>query len=124
MDYWLLFFKLSSRREINRELSGMVVFENLQKIFPELSSIPHADTLARILENIDVNEIERTHILLIGQLIRNKKFKKLLISGCLPIAIDGTQKLYRDGELHDLRWLSRKVGNDEAGLNQQYVYIS
>src|SRR6185295_19365008 len=26
-------------------------------------------------------------------------------------------------ELHDLRWLSRKVGNDEAGSNQQYVYV-
>ena len=43
-------FRLSSRREINRELTGIIVFENLQKIFPELESIPHADTLARILE--------------------------------------------------------------------------
>jgi hypothetical protein len=125
MLYGLLafIFRLSSRREINRELSGMVVFENLKRIFPELESIPHADTLARLLEKINVNDIERTHIALINQLIRNKKFKKLLISGCLPVAIDGTQKLYRDGELHDLRWLSRKVGNEEAGLNQQYVYV-
>lgn len=60
---------------------------------------------------------------MIKQLIRNKKFKKLLISGCLPIAIDGTQKIYRDGELHDLRWLSRKVGSEKAGQMQQYVYI-
>jgi hypothetical protein len=116
-------FRLSSRREINRELTGMVVFENLQRVFPELQSIPHADTLARLLERININDIERTHIELINQLIRNKKFKKLLISGCLPVAIDGTQKLYRDGELHDLRWLSRKVGNEEAGLNQQYIYV-
>ncbi len=125
MLYGLLafIFRLSSRREINRELSGMVIFENLQKIFPELESIPHADTLSRVLEKINVRDIEKTHILLINKLIRNKKFKKLLISGCLPIAIDGTQKLYRDGELHDLRWLSRKVGNEEAGLNQQYVYV-
>jgi len=97
-------FRLSSRREINRELSGTIIFENLQKIFPELESIPHADTLARLLEKINVNDIEKTHMHLIYQLIRNKKFKKLLISGCLPVAIDGTQKLYRDGELHDLRW--------------------
>ena len=47
----------------------------------------------------------------------------ILISGCLPVAIDGTQKLYRDGELHDLRWLSRQVGNEESRLNQQYVYV-
>ena len=116
-------FRLSSRREMNRELSGAVIFENLQKLFPEWESIPHADTLARVLEKINVHDIEKTHMDLIYKLIRNKKFKKLLISGCLPIAIDGTQKLYRDGDLHDLRWLSRKVGNGESGLNQQYVYI-
>lgn len=59
-------FRLSSRREINRELTGRVIFENLKKIFPELESIPHADTLARVLEKINVNEIERAHILLIN----------------------------------------------------------
>ena len=116
-------FRLSSRREMNRDLTGAVIFNNLKKIFPELESIPHADTLARVLEKINVNDIERAHILLIYQLIRHKKFKKLLISGCLPIALDGTQKLYRDGELHDLRWLNRSVGNKEPKSNQQYVYI-
>jgi hypothetical protein len=116
-------FRLSSRREMNRELTSVVIFENLKKLFPEIESIPHADTIARVLEKIDVNEIERAHFLLINQLIRNKKFKKLLISDCLPIALDGTQKLYRDGELHDLRWLNRKVGNKETESNQQYVYI-
>ncbi len=46
MLYGLLafIFRLSSRREINPELSGMIVFENLKRIFPELESIPHADT--------------------------------------------------------------------------------
>jgi hypothetical protein len=116
-------FRLSSRREINRELTGIVIFENLKKLFPELDSIPHADTLARVLEKMDVNEIEKAHILLIYQLIRNKKFNKLLISNCLPVAFDGTQKLFRDGELHDLRWLHRKVGNKETESTQQYVYI-
>lgn len=116
-------FQISSRREMNRELSGAVIFENLQKLFPELESIPHADTLARVLEKMNVYEIERAHMRLIYELIRKKKFRKLLISGCLPIALDGTQKLYRDGELHDLRWLSRKVGNEASGLNQQYIYV-
>jgi DDE_Tnp_1-associated len=114
-------FRLGSRREMNRELTGVVIFDNLKKLFPELTSIPHADTLARVLKKINVAEIERTHILLINKLIRGKKFKKLLLSGCLPVALDGTQKLYRDGELHDLRWLDRKVGSKES--KQQYVYI-
>jgi hypothetical protein len=116
-------FRLKSRREMNRELTGPMIFENLQKLFPEIETIPHADTIARLLERININDIEKAHIALINKLIRNKKFKRLLISGCLPIAIDGTQKIYRDGELQDLYWLDRKVGSNESPSNQQYVYI-
>lgn len=115
-------FRLSSRREMNREMSGAVISHHLQKIFPDLDSIPHADTLARILEIINVNEIENAHIALIKQLIKGKKFKKLLIHGCLPITIDGCQKLYRNGLLHDSHWLQRTVGNDNNKMEQQYVY--
>ena len=50
-------FRLSSRREMNRELTGAVVNKNLKKIFPELDSIPHADTLARMLEHINLKKI-------------------------------------------------------------------
>ena len=67
-------FRLSSRREMNRELSGAVIFNNLQKLFPELESIPHADTLARLLEEINVSDVEKTHMHLIYQLIRKKIF--------------------------------------------------
>jgi hypothetical protein len=116
-------FRLKSRREMNRELTRPMIFENLQKLFPELESIPHADTIARLLERININDIEKAHIALINKLIRNKKFKRLLISGCLPIAIDGTQKLYRNGELQDLHWLDRKVGSKESPSSQQYVYV-
>jgi hypothetical protein len=63
-------FRLKSRREMNRELTGAAINFQLQKIFPELDSIPHADTLARLLENINVNEIENAHIALIKQLLR------------------------------------------------------
>lgn len=48
---------------MNRELSGIVIFENLEKIFPELES---TDTLARVLGKMNVNEIERTYIELIN----------------------------------------------------------
>jgi hypothetical protein len=115
-------FRLSSRREMNRELTGAAINHNLQKIFPELDSIPHADTLARLLEKINVNVIENAHIALIKQLINGKKFKKLLINGCLPITIDGCQKLFRNGLLHDSHWLQRTVGNDDNKIEQQYVY--
>jgi len=51
----------------------------LRKFFPELDSIPHADTIARLLERVNVREIEQVHINMIKRLIQNKKFKKLLI---------------------------------------------
>lgn len=125
MMYGLLafIFRLSSRREMNRELTGPVITEPLRKLFPELESIPHADTLARLLAHTDPKEIEAIHVRLVAQLIRKKKFKKLLINGCLPIAIDGTQKLVRDDLLQDDRWCERKKGNDpESKVKEQYLY--
>jgi hypothetical protein len=115
-------FRLSSRREMNRELTGAAINHHLQKIFPELDSIPHADTLARFLETAKITEIESAHIAMIKQLIMGKKFKKLLINGCLPITIDGCQKLFRNGLLHDSHWLQRTVGSNESKTEQQYVY--
>jgi hypothetical protein len=116
-------FRLSSRREMNRELTSAVVNKNLRKIFPELDSIPHADTLARLLENIGIKKIEEAHIALMKEQIHKKKFKNLLINGCIPISVDGAQKLFRDGILHDSHWLQRTVGKDETVTEQQYVYI-
>ena len=116
-------FRSSSRREMNRELTGPLIFEHLQKLFPELDSIPHADTLARLLEHINPKSIEASHISLIKDLISNKKFKKLLIQGCLPITVDGTQKLYRNGLSQDAKWCERKVGNPENNDKQQYIYV-
>jgi len=90
--------------------------------FPEITTIPHADTLARLLENTDSKEIERIHISLIKALIRKKKFKKLLIQDCIPITFDGSQKLYRQGLLQDSRWCERKVGGKNSEDIQQYIY--
>lgn len=115
-------FRLSSRREMNRELTSPVIFEHLKKLFPDVESIPHADTLARLLENTNPQTIEALHIGLIEELITKKKFKPLLIHDCLPITIDGTQKLYRDGLLQDPLWCERNVGNPEDGNKQQYIY--
>lgn len=58
----------------------------------------------------------------IKELIKKKKFRKLLIHDCLPVTIDGTQKLYRQGLLQDPRWCERKIGDPEAGNKQQYIY--
>ncbi|WP_034630119.1 transposase family protein [Desulfotruncus alcoholivorax] len=46
----LYVFQIGSRREANRTMSNPIFFENLNSIFPELKTLPHADTLARLLE--------------------------------------------------------------------------
>ncbi len=112
-------FRLCSRREMNRELTSPRVFEQLKRIFPEIESISHADTLERLLENTNPRKIEHIHIELVKDLLNRKKFKKLLINGCMPITVDGAQKLYRNGLLQDEHWCERKVGKKKK---QQYVY--
>ena len=116
-------FKLSSCRAMNRELSSTVVFEQLKTLFPEIETLPHACTLTRFLEKTNPQDIEEANIYLIRDLILNKKLKKLLIQGCLPVTVDGAQKLYRDGVLQDPRWCERLVGNEENKHKQQYVYV-
>ena len=116
-------FRLTSRREMNRELTGALIHEHMEKIFPEIETIPHADTLARLLKNINPRYIESAHIHFIKDLIKNKKFRQLLINKCLPITVDGTQKLYRDGLLEDARWCERTVGNPKNENKQQYIYV-
>jgi len=116
-------FRLNSRREMNRELTSPLILSHLKKLFPEIETIPHADTLARVLENINPKRIETIHISLIKELIKKKKFRKLLIQGCVPITIDGTQKLYRKGLLQDKKWCERKVGDENSDNKQQYIYV-
>jgi hypothetical protein len=83
---------MTSRREANRELSRPAFVATLQELFPELETLPHADTLHRLLSQLDVTQLEQAHVALIGRLIRGKKFRRYLVTQCYPIAIDGTQK--------------------------------
>lgn len=115
----LFVFQMPSRRQANRDLSSQILYENLSTILPELESIPHADTLARLLERITPQEIEEQSIKWLQELFRRKKFRNYLIRKRYLIAIDGTQKLVRDYEL-DERCQHRKVG--EAGTLYS-VYI-
>ena len=124
-------FQMASRREATREMTRPVFMTNLRRLFPELEALPHHDTLARLLAQIDVNEIEQAHLAMIRHLIRGKKFLRYLISSAYPIAIDGTQKFTRSC-LWDVECLERKVkaaGRDEADTRkaqkkkQYYVYV-
>ena len=72
-----------------------VFLESLRQFFPELKTLPHQDTLNRLLSKIDVEQIEEAHLDMVRDLIRKKKFSRYLIDNCYPIALDGTQKMER-----------------------------
>ena len=122
--YGILTFVLhmSSRREANRTMTRPVFMENLRLLFPDLESLPHHDTLYRLLERIEVSEIEAAHLDLFRRLVRKKKFRQHLIEEHYPIAIDGTQKFARDEAWCD-EALERPVGRAEEGAKQYYVYV-
>lgn len=122
--YGILVFvlQMSSSREATREMSRPMFWENLKAVFPELEEAPHHDTLKRLLEQIDVGEIESAQIELIRECIRKKKFRRYLINDCYPIAMDGTQKFSRDW-LWDEECLERTVGSGETSKEQYYVYV-
>ena len=119
--YGILMFvqQIGSRREANRSMDR-IQFENMKAMFPELETLPHADTLARFLEVIEVGEIQKCLIELVNDLIRKKKFRKYLIRKKYLVAIDGTQKLCR-GYRWEEECLVRHIGVEKK--EQAYVYV-
>lgn len=115
-------FHISSGREVNREMTRPMFWKNLIFFFPELESLPHYDTLKRLLSEIDVNEIESIHVELVRGMIRNKKFLRYLINNCYPISIDGTQKFCRK-QLWAEECQQRKINKKDESELQYYVYI-
>lgn len=87
----LFAFEMASRREANRELSRPGLWEALGVAFPELDSIPHADTLARVLERIEPEAIEEVLMARMRALLRRRKLQALMVEQGYVIAFDGTQ---------------------------------
>jgi len=124
MLYGILAFVLhtSSRREANREMSRPVFKDNLMLLFPDLQSIPHHDTLMRLLDRIEVEQIQEALIEMVRSMIGKRKFHRYLIAGHYPIAIDGTQKM-AGYTLWDEQYLQRNVGDESNRREQYYVEV-
>jgi hypothetical protein len=130
MLYGLLVFvfQYGSRRAANGEITRPMFENNLRLLFPQLESLPHSDTLFRLLCRIDVSQIEQAHIERVNHLIRGKKFTRYLINNCYPIAIDGSQKI-AFSILWDEHLLQRKkkrktdTDTEQEPEYQYYVYV-
>lgn len=119
-------FPMASRREANRDLSRPGLMATLPALFPELETLPPADTRHRVLQGIEVDEREHAHVALSRRLIRNKKLRRYRIAQDYPIAIDGTQQLVRRGQWWDAAWLERRhdrADADDAPWVPQYGYV-
>jgi hypothetical protein len=114
-------FQNTSRRETNQEMTTPQMLENLQAVFPELTALPHQDTLCRLLERMDVGQIETLYRDMLKRLIRKKTFKNLLHKKRYLVAVDGTQKYVMD-ECWDERYLRRKIRGKD-GEYQYYAYV-
>lgn len=115
----LFIYQVGSRRNANKGMTSPILFDNIKAVFPELESIPHADTLARLLERIEVEEIQSSMIELLKSLMKSKKFRNLLINRKYLVAVDGSQKFFREYQWQ-VEALKRRVG--EAKTPQYYVY--
>jgi hypothetical protein len=124
--YGTLVFVLhySSRRQANSRITHPMIEKNLRELFPELESMPHADTLFRLLQRINVNDIEQAQIELVRQLIRKKKFAPFRVNNAYPVAIDGTQKLVGSELWHEALLQRRTSSSDEEPVRYRYsVYV-
>ena len=122
MIYGILMFiyQQPSLRNVNKEMSTAIFFENMKAMFPDFKTMPQADTLSRLLERINVDEIEESRLELFGQLLKKKKFRNYRINKRYLIAIDGTQKFVR-AEQWTEEPLVRHVGKDKQ--EQYYVVL-
>lgn len=107
------------KSSIQQEMTTPQLLENLQALFPELTDMPHQDTLCRLLEKIDVEEIENVYLDMLRKLNRKKKFQNLLHQKRYLVAVDGTQKYVME-ECWDRRYLRRKI----RGKEEEYHYYA
>lgn len=115
-------FRFPSRKAINDKLAEPMFLDNMRNIFPEIDTLPHSDTVERVLKKVDPDQLEVVLVNMLKTLIRKKKFKALMVLNKLPISIDGVQKIVRNGQLEDANWLERHVSNNKGNV-QQYVYV-
>jgi hypothetical protein len=125
MVYGILCFvlQISSRREANDILNLPQFQENLCALFPDLKTLPHADTLFRLLRDMgdNVQKIEEALIDLVQKLIRQKKFRRFLINNSYPIALDGSRKTTFT-DLWSDALLQQRISGSEAQGDAEYQY--
>ena len=108
----------TSRRSVNRTIAHNSVMSLVEEFVPDVNGMPHADTLARLLGNIDAEDINIHYEEMIKGFISSNEFKEVQ-SGRFRVAIDGTRKFTRKHKW-DERALHQNAEDEEK--QQYYVY--
>jgi hypothetical protein len=122
--YGLIMFiaHMPSRRAANREIGGNNAHEMIKQAIPELDTMPHADTLARLLERVDADGLEACYEKAVMDFVKSRTFLGLNQGRCL-IAVDGTLKFWRKYDF-DERALTSHRGDKDKECHKAYVLES
>ncbi len=120
MLYGILMFvhQMESRRKANDTMTMPAFAETMTALFPEIKDTPHGDTLANILERMDVDKLENVTVSILKGLIHKKKFKRYIQNDRYLIAVDGSGKYSRDWQFAG-ECLHRKSDESE----KYFVYV-
>lgn len=124
MLYGIMMFlsHMPSRRAANREIGGSNAAGVVEWLLGEFESIPHADTLARLLAGIDGNCLERQYEELIRGFIKSNTFREIN-PGRFMVLVDASHKFSRS-YMWDGRALSRNAGDVEKERYFAYMLES
>ncbi len=95
--YGLLLFvcQYASRREANRNATSPPLFAALHQVFPDITSIPHFDTVERLLRTIPAETWETVLRDRVTTLLRKHGVHQYLVQHRWVVAVDGSEKFAR-----------------------------
>ena len=91
----LFVFQYASRREANRNATSPTLLAVLHEVFPDITTVPHFDTVERLLRTIPVDTWDAVLRDRITSLLRQHGVQQYLVQHRWVIAVDGSEKFAR-----------------------------
>ena len=88
-------FQYASRREANRNATSPPLFAALHQVFPDITSIPHFDTVERLLRTIPAETWEDVLRDRVTTFLRKHGVHQYLVQHRWVIVVDGSEKFAR-----------------------------
>lgn len=116
---------IKSMRETTEKLDTEETIKNIENILEiELEEIPHYDTINKVFEKINIEELRKIQKYMVNRLIRSKMFDKYRFKGkYFQIVIDGTNmmKFKKRHCKHCLKRVHNEGKENEYRIYYHYV---